>query len=93
MKEYRIVCKRETIDPDGSHEVRDNMCVVICRPHQFITYDKEKAEAQFHRLIEEVEEHEAFLERLHANEPHFKIKQTNIRIQCRDVTEWEDALL
>lgn len=94
MKEYRIVCRRETFDPDGAHKVQDNVYVVLGTPVPFTTYELEKAEKELARLIKSVEEYEAFTEKLHADgRPHSIIKQTNIRLQSREVTEWENALL
>lgn len=94
MKEYRIVCKRETFEPDGTHKVQDNICVVLGRPASFTTFELEEAEKELARLIKSVEEYEAFTEKLHADgRPHSIIKQTNIRLQSREVTEWENTLL
>ena len=98
-KEYRIVCDRKETRPDGTVNVR---CGVPCQfgysgsnyanLRRFTLEEIQHELEIMKQLVEEFEiKHESEQRKKEDGKDHFIIEQYNIRILCRDVTEWYEV--
>lgn len=90
MTEYRVVCtKDEHHNYNGKDFHYEVSTPVVYPSHRLnaVYRDKAKAEETLKRAIKECPEFDA----RHDNDDrnNIKVKQYNIRIQTREITEWE----
>lgn len=98
-KEYRIVCDRKEVRPDGTVKVR---CAIPCQiGYSGLQYANlrrftlEEIQHEFEIMKQLVNEfsinHESEQRKKEDGKDHIIIEQYNIRILCRDVTEWYEV--
>lgn len=87
MTEYRVVCTRDRFDVGSGkkHHLEEVCCWWDGSPRTLETFDKKAAEKYLDMAIIKCPEFDAFSQTTNS-----RFRQTNIRIQTREVTEWTD---